>query len=72
MPELTDRQLIQLYSQWSEDAYCAGFISPSESHVKQFRRWLKGPKPPNWDTDAPLADYEKEMVEIFRRQEANE
>jgi len=68
-PNMTDRQILQLYSEWSEDAYAAGFISPSEETVRRFREWLKGPRAREDLEDKPLEDYEVEMLEIFKRQE---
>ena len=59
--DLTDYQVVQLYRVWSEDAYCAGFMSPSEGTVKSFREWLKGPKAREDDPERNLVDYEEEM-----------
>jgi hypothetical protein len=38
--ELPDGELVALYSEWSEERYCAGFMHPSEETVKEFREEL--------------------------------
>jgi len=63
---LSEQGLLDLYSLWSEDRYCASFMHPSEGIVHEFREWLRelrfiGP--------GHLEDYEDEMLEEFYRQE---
>jgi len=67
---MTDSEILSLYSQWGEEYYCAGFLSPSSEAVKDFRQWLNDPrklylKPVQYD-------YEKEMLEEFHKQEEEE
>lgn len=56
-----DEWIIQLYREWSEETWAAGFMGPSPSVVKQFYAWV----------DAlplqPREDYEQEMIDIFRK-----
>jgi len=66
--QMTDEEILVLYSQWSEEYYCAGFISASPGTVREFRKWL---------TDRKilylipiLHDYEGEMLEEFHKQES--
>ncbi len=58
-----DEELLRLYAQWSELAYCAGFIVPRPRFVREFRDWLAHRKP------SPLSDGDREMLAEFRRQE---
>jgi len=46
---MTDKEIIDLYSSWSEDFYCAGFLNPSHETIKKFRNWLNTPKQQNWN-----------------------
>lgn len=63
---MSDQEIVWLYRWWSEEFYAAGFISPSEETVRSFRKWLRNsPK-------EKLEDYEREMIEIFNRQEAED
>ena len=68
MKYYTDDQLLQLYSLWSEECYCAGFLSPDEHSVKEFREWLYGYSRDK-HTTRKLENYELEFLEEFRRQE---
>jgi len=43
IPELmdvNDSLIQQMYAQWSEDYYCAGWLIMSEGTVEEFRSWL--------------------------------
>ena len=41
---MTEEEILGLYSQWSEEYYCAGFLNPDEATVREFRKWLRTPK----------------------------
>jgi len=60
----SDEEILALYSQWSEEYYCAGFLTPDPVSIQEFRKWLYDPrkKPVQYD-------YEKEMLEEFHKQE---
>ena len=61
---MSDEEILALYSQWSEDYYCAGFITPDPLSVQAFRKWLHV---------RPIHhDYEREMLEEFHKQEEEE
>jgi hypothetical protein len=62
--QYTDSDLLRLYSQWSEEAYAAGFIDPTESSVRSFLNWLM--RIP--EEIEPVEDYEFEMLKIAREQ----
>ena len=57
MKNLTDREIVLLYRQWSEECYAASFMSP-EPGLKQFVTWLK--------QERPFEDYELELVRQYR------
>lgn len=39
--EMSDKELGWLYSQWSEEAYSAGWmVTGNDGHLKEFVRWL--------------------------------
>ena len=57
---LTDRELANMYSKWSEDTYCAGWLSDGE---EEFVRWLLGQE----DEAEPLMPYERESIAKIRR-----
>ena len=61
---MTNAQIIELYRQYSELRWAAGFMHPGEEIVRSFREWLATAE------TGPILDYEKEMLEIFHRQEA--
>ena len=65
---MTDSEILTLYSAWSEDYYCAGFITPNPDTVKQFRTWLQNPHKRDL-TREPMEDYEQEMLTEFYKQE---
>ena len=69
---MSDEEILALYSQWSEDLYCAGFLNASPEIIKEFRTWLNAPKERNWHQCIPYFDYEKEMLQEFHRQEEEE
>ena len=63
----SDEEILALYSQWSEEYYCAGFLNPDPVSIQAFRKWLYDPrklylKPVQYD-------YENEMLEEFHKQE---
>ena len=62
---MTDQEILTLYSTWSEEYHCAGFLNPSSETVKDFRDWLNR-------HSEPLKDYEQEMLEEFHKQEQEE
>jgi len=70
--KMTDKEIIDLYSSWSEDFYCAGFLNPSHETIKKFRNWLNTPKQQNWNKCIPYFDYEQEMLNEFHKQEQEE
>jgi len=67
---ITDEELLSLYSQWSEEYYCAGFLHPSPESIKGFRKWLNDPRKLYLRT--VQYDYERDMLEEFHKQEREE
>jgi len=65
---MTDTEILVLYSNWSEEYYCASFLQPSPEAVKEFRNWLKNLHEQDW-TSNPLQNYEQEMLKEFHKQE---
>jgi len=61
MAELTDREIVLLYREWSEDIWAAGFIDATPLHVANFRLWIV-------DGHTELEDYELAMVAEYRKQ----
>ena len=57
-----DRRLVELYSEWSEEYYAAGFISPTPSSVESFVRWLSARRAA---APAALKDYELAMLDML-------
>ena len=57
MKNLTDREIVLLYREWSEECYAASFMSP-EPGLKQFVKWLA--------QEAPFEDHELELVRQYR------
>ena len=67
---MLDEEILLLYGQWSEEYYCAGFLTHDSLSIKEFRKWLNDPrklylKPVQYD-------YEREMLEEFHKQEEEE
>ena len=67
---MMDEEILSLYSQWSEEFYCAGFFYVSPGTINDFRKWINDPrklylKPIQYD-------YEREMLEEFHKQEEEE
>jgi hypothetical protein len=62
MANYTDDELIRLYSEYSEEYYAAGFMSPAPSILQSFMRWLERreeqPHERTW--------YETEFLEMLR------
>jgi len=68
---MTDEEILLLYSQWSEEYYCAGFLNPDAGTVQEFRKWLKNsPQEPFFYI--PRMSYEQEMLKEFHNQEAKD
>jgi|2_EtaG_2_1085320.scaffolds.fasta_scaffold249071_2 hypothetical protein len=67
---MLDEEILLLYSQWSEEYYCAGFLTPDFFIIKEFRKWLHGPR--KLDLKPVQYDYEGEMLEEFHKQEEEE
>ena len=63
---MMDKDILSLYSQWSEEYYCAGFLTPSPETVKEFCNWLKSRQ---LESRSVQSVYEKEMLEEFHKQE---
>lgn len=63
---IANDELLLLYSVWSEEFYCAGFMVPSSDTVEQFRNWLDVRGGANRDVE----DYEQEMLDEYHRQQA--
>jgi len=63
----SDGEILALYSQWSEEYYCAGFLSPDSLSIQAFRTWLHDPRKPY--LKLVQYDYEKQMLEEFHKQE---
>ena len=58
MKNLTDREIVLLYSQWSEECYAASFWTLDADGLKRFVVWLK--------REQPFKDYELELVRQYR------
>ena len=65
MSQLSDAELVELYRRWSEEFWCAGFMSATEGTVRQFRKWLT-----TLGRDVPevSTDYELEFLTEYKRQ----
>ena len=59
---LSDAVLLGLYSGWSEDTWCAGFMHPYPDVVAEFRAWVAA-------LPDPTEDYEREMLAEYHRQD---
>ncbi len=71
----SDGEIVALYQEWSEELYCAGFMSIGSipSHmVEQFRVWLRtrGTRGEGWNR-INATQYELEMLDEYHRQERN-
>lgn len=64
MKDFTDSELLNLWHQYSEDCWAAGFITPDDYHVERFIKWLESDDEP--ECLAPTYDYEFEMLEKVR------
>ena len=63
----SDEEILALYSQWSEEYHCAGFLTPDPLSVQAFRKWLLSPRKSYL---MPVQyNYEREMLEEFHKQE---
>ncbi len=63
----TDRELVLLYAEWSEEIWAASWRSPYQSRVRDFKAWLD-----QHDINIPLEDDELALVAEFRELEAND
>ena len=63
----SDMEILRLYRQWSEEFYAAGFLSPTEETVREFREWLR--QGPTTEEERELSLYEVTMLEEYHRQE---
>ena len=63
----SDEEILALYSQWSEEYYCAGFLNPDPLSIQAFRNWLHDPR--KLYLRPVQYDYEKQMLEEFHKQE---
>ena len=62
MKNLTDREIVLLYSEWSETFYAASFRTLSPEILSEFVQWLS-----DWAGEPlPLEDYELELVRQYR------
>lgn len=62
-----DRTLVQLYRRFSDEEYCAGWLSSVESCAEtqqDFRAWLRGGVSEHL---APMTDYEQRALPTLRR-----
>jgi hypothetical protein len=71
--QMSDRDILRLYTQWSEKMFAAGpytsFTEPTEQAVAAFHNWMRYLR----DADAPpLEAYQREMLLAFHQQEARE
>ena len=64
---MSDEEILVLYSQWSEEYYCAGFLTPDPLSIQTFRKWLNTRK--QLYLRPAQNDYEREMLEEFHKQE---
>ena len=66
-PEATRIRLVQLYSCFSEDTHCAGWLmDPWQPHVKRaFTDWLRR-NVVHPESVRPLEDYEQAALETLR------
>lgn len=60
---LTEREVLLLYAEWSEECWGADFILSSPREVEQFRAWIPE------RLRRGLEDYERDMLEEYHRQE---
>jgi len=67
---MTDEEILYWYSQWSEDYYCASFLTPDSLSVQEFRNWLYHPD--EITRRSIQYDYEREMLKEFHKQEKDE
>jgi hypothetical protein len=62
--DLTDGEVLTLYSLWSEETHAAGFLHPDPDNVTAFISWLDTMPSARKVTE----DYEIEMLLEFRYQ----
>ena len=62
--DLTDGEVLTLYSLWSEETHAAGFLHPDADNVTAFISWLDTMP----STRKVTEDYEIEMLLEFRYQ----
>lgn len=66
MEALTDTDLITLYREWSERTWSAGFIEPTRSNVRCFRKYLLTRKP---EPEHDILEYEQRFINEYNQQE---
>ena len=66
MTYYSDVELVNLYSEWSEEYYAAGFLIPDESRCRDFVRWLNRRDSEGYGRRPPWESYEREMLERVR------
>ena len=62
----TDADLVRLYRVWSERKYAADFEDATSYNVSHFRTWLRQRET---QPVRGLHDYERAMLDEYRRQE---
>lgn len=63
----TDIDLINLYREWSERTWAAGFVEPTQINVESFRQYLTQRKPEFFRYD--ILEYEQRFIDEFNKQE---
>ena len=66
---MNDRRILDLYEQWSDELWCAGFMEPTEDRVAAFIDWLKHQ---TVNVSQILTTYENAMLAIYHRQTKTE
>ena len=70
---LPDYILLECYRAWSEENFCAGFISPTKQHVSDFRQWLMQKQGRDRLKTIPvLFNYESRFLELYHDLESSE
>jgi glycine/D-amino acid oxidase-like deaminating enzyme len=62
--DISDAEALEEYRKWSEDHYCAGFISPTDGTVDEFIAYMKEKQAPSHGV---LWDYELEFLVKLRK-----
>ena len=64
---ISDRELIRLYGAYSEEWYCASWMSLDEHQAKDFADWLYKELMGGAPYERALTDYEAEGIPILRK-----